>query len=169
MRSECVRVGLFVSRAAAAVPESLAYYFHSAWQLKWNVYLALLLGSGCWHGLTWSALSKSPDANQFTPGPPPPCRLADSLLIHSSLSLVSFACATCGLVDQWTNGLGFVLLLYDDGGHRRCTILSTQFTVLSSLSVKQHKVIDGWMHKLLMAAQTMRLCSSSKQPTIRFG
>lgn len=49
-----------------------------------------------------------------------------------------------------------------------CPVHSSQLTVPSSLNVKQHKVIDGWMHKLLMPSQTMRglgqlLCRSVRK------
>lgn len=154
-------VGLFVSRSVCCAWKFGVLFSQRAWQLKWNVYLALLLGSGmAWHGLAGTVLCRNPPMRTNLRLAR---RLTDSLLIHSSLSLVSFACATLRTVDQWT-WVGFASLWWRR--HRRWTILRTQFTVLSSLNVKQHKVIDGWMHKLLMATQTMRLCSKATSLTI---
>lgn len=65
-------------------------------------------------------------------------RLVDSLRIHSSLILVGFAFASCGL---WTNGLGFVLLLWRRRRRLRA-ILSTQFTVLLTLSSTKWLMVE---------------------------
>lgn len=155
----------------------------SAWfcSLHWHCSGLLCV----WSALLWSVLFPFPQCKPIYAL----SRLADSLVrIHSSLILVSFACARAGRKGTvvWTvNGLAWVCfapmttLSTEQSQLTRhtapqcsilssCPVHSSQLTVPSSLNVKQHKVIDGWMHKLLMPFQTMRglgqlLCRSVRK------